>query len=269
MLFLKLDLNDLSTIKASVKEFLTKESRLDVLWNNAGVMVPPAGSETKQRHELQMGTNCIGPFLFTRLLMPLMVRTAQLCRPGSVRVIWVSSNAAERFSLEGGIEIDNLDYKIERTSWQKYGASKAGNILHSAEFARRYRHAEVVSLSLDPGNLKTNLYRHVPKWQKPIRNLALKDPLYGAYTELFAGLSPEITMEHTGAWSESSPSFCIVNIFCAGCLLILFFPVEPWGHIANYKRHDIVDSCKQKLDGGTGLAEEFWLWTERQVRSYM
>jgi retinol dehydrogenase-12 len=59
LVFLKLDLSDLTTIKASAKEFLAKESRLDVLWNNAGVMVPPQGSKTVQGSELQVGTNNI------------------------------------------------------------------------------------------------------------------------------------------------------------------------------------------------------------------
>jgi retinol dehydrogenase-12 len=58
--FLKLDLADLSTINKSAEEFMAKESRLDVLVNNAGVMFPPAGEKDEQGHELQMGTNVLG-----------------------------------------------------------------------------------------------------------------------------------------------------------------------------------------------------------------
>src|ERR1700753_1240459 len=57
VIFLKLQLDDLTTIKASAEEFLAKESRLDVLWNNAGVMIPAEGSKTKQGYELQLGIN--------------------------------------------------------------------------------------------------------------------------------------------------------------------------------------------------------------------
>jgi retinol dehydrogenase-12 len=87
--FLKLDLNDLEGIKPSAEEFLSKEKRLDVLFNNAGVMIPPQGSKTKQGYELQLGTNCIAPFLFTKLLTPLLISTAKSSPRGSVRVIWV------------------------------------------------------------------------------------------------------------------------------------------------------------------------------------
>ena len=52
--------------------------------------------------------------------------------------------------------------------------------------------------ALDPGNLKTDLYQHVPWWQKPVINLVLKGPIYGALAELYAGLSPEITLEESG-----------------------------------------------------------------------
>lgn len=83
--FLKLDLGDLSTIKASAMEFLTKESRLDVLWNNAGVMVPPQDSKTVQGYELQVGMNNIAPFLFTQLLQPVLLSTA--AQMGEARVV--------------------------------------------------------------------------------------------------------------------------------------------------------------------------------------
>jgi retinol dehydrogenase 12 len=87
--FLRLDLDDLTTIKKSAEEFLAKETRLDVLWNNAGVMIPPQGSKTKQGYELQLGTNNVAPFLFTKFLTPLLVETAKSATKGSVRVLWV------------------------------------------------------------------------------------------------------------------------------------------------------------------------------------
>lgn len=63
--FLQLTLDDLATIKASVDKFRSTEDRLDVLFNNAGVSLPAAGSRSKQGHELQLATNCLGPMLFT------------------------------------------------------------------------------------------------------------------------------------------------------------------------------------------------------------
>jgi retinol dehydrogenase 12 len=146
LVFLHLDLEDLTTIEKSVEEFLTKEDRLDVLWNNAGVMGPVPGLKTKQGYELQLGTNTVAPFLFTKLLTPMLVRTAKKSPAGSVRVIWVSSSAAELLAPPGGLDVDNLDYKIEKPFPHIYGVSKAGNVLHSKEFAKLYKADGIVSL---------------------------------------------------------------------------------------------------------------------------
>jgi retinol dehydrogenase-12 len=146
LVYLHLDLEDLSTIKASAEEFLGKEDRLDVLWNNAAVMNTPAGSKTKQGYELQLGTNNIAPFLFTKLLTPILVETAKTAPKGSVRVVWVSSSAAEMIAPVGGVDMNNLDYKKELSGWMKYGVSKGGNILHSNEFAKRHEEDGIISV---------------------------------------------------------------------------------------------------------------------------
>lgn len=73
--FLYLDLSDLPTIKPAVESFLSKEKRLDVLVNNAGVMFPPRDVKSAQGYEMQMATNCIGPFLLSKLLTPILKET--------------------------------------------------------------------------------------------------------------------------------------------------------------------------------------------------
>ena len=147
LVFIHLDLNDLALVKESAESFLSKESRLDVLWNNAGVMTPPQGSKTKQNYEAQLGTNCLGPFLFTKLLTPLLIETAKSAPRGSVRVCWLASSAAEVMSPKpGGVDLKNLDYKKEQTAWYKYGASKAGNVLYAKELAKRYQADGVLSV---------------------------------------------------------------------------------------------------------------------------
>ena len=145
LVYLHLDLNDLTTIKASADKFLSKESRLDVLWNNAAVMVPPQGSKSAQGYELQIGTNNLAPFLFTELLRPIMKQTAQTAPKNSVRVVWVSSSAAE-LAPTPVIDFSNMDYKREEGIWPKYNRSKAGNVLHSVEFARRTKGQGIISL---------------------------------------------------------------------------------------------------------------------------
>jgi retinol dehydrogenase-12 len=144
--FLRLELGDLTTVRPSVDEFLARESRLDVLFNNAGVMVPPQGSTTKQGLELQLGTNCVGPFLLTKLLTPVLLRTARETAAGEVRVVWVSSMAAPLGAPAGGVDMGNLEYKVDKDKGHKYAVSKGGNVLHAVEFQRRYRESGIVSV---------------------------------------------------------------------------------------------------------------------------
>ena len=137
LIYLHLDLDDLTTIKASAEEFLNQGDRLDVLWHNAGVMAPPQGSKTKQGYELQLGTNNVAPFLFTKFLRPLLAETAKKAPADSVRVVWVSSNGSEFFSVKNGVDLSNMDYHDDKSGMTKYGNSKAGNIYHGSELARR------------------------------------------------------------------------------------------------------------------------------------
>lgn len=234
------DFNDLHTIRPAAEEFLQRESRLDVLWNNAGIMIPPKGTVTAQGYEAQLGVNNLGPFLFTKLLTPLIIKTAQESPANSVRVVWVSSSAAEHFSPPGGVEMDKLTMAAGKdySQWQRYGASKAGDIYQSAEYARRYGPEKVTSVALDPGNLDTNLYKDMGRVLHFISKLiALKPVIYGAYTELFGGLSIEVK---NGDW------------------------VEPFGKVSQ-PREDIREGCKSGLDGGSGRAREFWEWCERET----
>jgi retinol dehydrogenase 12 len=216
LVFLPLDLSDLSTTKASADEFLSKESKLNVLFNNAGVMNPPDGSKTKQGYELHMGTNTLAPFLFTKFLTPILKETAKSEPEGSVRVVWVSSSAPARFAPKGGVEMDNISYEQSRTSWQRYGISKSGTIIHAAEYARRHKDDGIISVSLDPGNLKTPLYDNTSKLQMAFINLVLKEPVYGAYTELFAGFSPAVKIKDSGLFSKSSvPNIAVILTPCS------------------------------------------------------
>ncbi|OTB01385.1 hypothetical protein M426DRAFT_220435 [Hypoxylon sp. CI-4A] len=245
--FLSLDLSDLTTIKRSAEEFLSKEKRLDVLWNNAAVMMPPNGSKSVQGYELQIGVNNLAPFLFTQLLTPLLIETAKTSPKGSVRVVWVSSSAAELMApAKGGIDMDNLDYKKDTFYAYKYGVSKVGNYYHSTEYARQHRKDGIVSIALNPGNLETELDRHCQHlYEKIFRRLTVYPAINGAYTELFAGLSDEVTLElESGDW------------------------VVPWGRITKI-RPDLIDGSKPKDEGGQGIAQTFWEWTEEQVKPYL
>ncbi|KAI8682115.1 N-acetyltransferase domain-containing protein [Fusarium keratoplasticum] len=227
VVFLPVNLEDLGSVKEAAASFLQKETRLDALWNNAGVMRPPEGSTSKQGYELQLGVNCIASFLFTQLLTPALAEAAKHEPPGSVRVLWVASSAAELFAPHGGVDMDNLDYKRNVNTGEKYGMSKGGMVLLSQEYARRHQKDGIISVSMNPGNLKTELRRHLPWIVATFFGWMSWDPVYGAYTELFAGFSQDITPENSGCW------------------------VIPWGRIAPV-RDDIRASAEN------GLGEKFW-----------
>ena len=109
-------------------------------------MVPPQESKTRQDYELRLGTNNVTLFLFTKLLTSLLLKTAKVEPPGTVRVVWTSSSIAEAGSPKNGIDMDNLNYAVDKPIWHKYSVSKAGNILHSKEFASRYAGEGLISV---------------------------------------------------------------------------------------------------------------------------
>lgn len=145
--FLFLDLSDLTTIKASALEFLEKEEILDVLFNNAGVSQPPVGRVSKQGHELQLATNCLGPFLFTSLLLPLLKRTAAKSdiSGSSVRIIWTSSQVVDLSAPKDGLDIQELDTP-PKDNFQNYVNSKTGNWFLASEFGKQVKDEEVLSI---------------------------------------------------------------------------------------------------------------------------
>lgn len=199
--FLKLDLSDLTKIKASADEFIAKEKKLDVLFNNAGIQNPlPEPSHTPQGYEYHLGVNTIGTFAFTKLLTPLLVATAKT--EGTARVVWVSSLGAELAAEKHtGVDMSNLDYHVDKPYMYKYAVSKAGNWLHGVEYAKRYKADGVISVPLNPGNLSSDLYRDQKGVAKAMLGLLVYPPVNGGYTLLYGGLSPDITIEKSGSWS--------------------------------------------------------------------
>ena len=205
--FLYLDLADLSTIRSSVEKFKSQQSKLNVLFNNAAVQAlnnKDGSIRTAQGHELHLGVNVIGVFLFTKLLTPLLVSTAKTEPRNSVRVVWVSSLGTEVVGEKSfGLSLDYLNYWPLLSPLERYGISKAGNWLHGVEFAQRHRDDGVVSVACNPGHLRSDLYREGGSLFKALLGtFVLFPPIKGAYTEIFAGLSPSITIKETGAWSE-------------------------------------------------------------------
>ncbi|UKZ95231.1 uncharacterized protein TrAFT101_010080 [Trichoderma asperellum] len=105
IVFLRLDLHDLDTVKASAAEFLSKESSLDVVWHNAGLGGAPFGRKTVQGFETHLGVNALGPFLFQHFLTPICLATAARsgAKPGYSRVVFVSSSGHRAAPKPDGI----------------------------------------------------------------------------------------------------------------------------------------------------------------------
>lgn len=148
LVYLHLDLDDLRTIKASAQQFLDAEERLDVLWNNAGCMLPaPERARTSQGWERQLGVNAMGPALFTMCLRDVLARTAgrEGVERNQVRVVWVSSNMST-WAPRPAVDLGNMRYERAESADTKYMRSKAGTNFLAVEFQRRVVGEGVVSV---------------------------------------------------------------------------------------------------------------------------
>ena len=185
-----LDLTSLASVERFATEFSERYSRLDVLANNAGIMVIPY-AKTEDGFERQVGTNHLGHFALTGRLLDVLVAT-----PGA-RVVNVSSLAHKRAELD----LDNLLYeKGGYSEWGAYGRSKLLNMLFTYELQRRFERAGVDahSLAAHPGFSASNLTGHMAdRWHLrialPIFNRLIQGPDMGALPTLRAGTDPEAT----------------------------------------------------------------------------
>lgn len=194
-------------MRTAAQHFLAQEERLDALINNAAIQAlkdTKGETKTAQGHEMHLGVNVLGPFLFTRLLTPILKATAS--KPGTgkgaVRVVWVSSMGTETIGEKSrGLSPDYVDYWPLMSPLERYGLSKAGNWLHGVEFARRHATDGIMSVPVNPGHLSTELYREAGfVFRAALKAMALYPPVYGAYVELFGAVSSDLTMKDSGSW---------------------------------------------------------------------
>lgn len=152
---LQIDLSSLKSVRNFAKAYQAKYNRLDVLINNAGVMMPPY-SKTEDGFELQLGANHLGHFLLTGLLLDTIVKT-----PNS-RVVSLSSIAHQ----SGKINFEDLQSEQKYSASQAYGQSKLACLMFSFELQRRLEkagHQQTISTAAHPGVALTELVRHMPK----------------------------------------------------------------------------------------------------------
>lgn len=159
-----LDLASLASVRKAAADLLMRFDRLDLLLNNAGVMVPPYG-KTEDGFELQIGTNHFGPFALTGLLMERLLAT-----PGS-RVVTMSSGAHRM----GRIYADDMHFDGGYRAWAAYGQSKLANLLFAYELQCRLEVAGSTtrSVAAHPGWARTELQRHAG-WIRWLRIVGLE-----------------------------------------------------------------------------------------------
>jgi len=152
---IKLDLSSFASVREFVSTVLSTYDRLDLLINNAGIMIPEFDL-TEDNLESQMGVNYFGHFLLTNLLMPLIKK-----QPHS-RIVSVSSIAHEK----GAIDFDNLNSEISYKKFDAYRQSKLACLMFAYELQRHidFVGGSVVSVAAHPGVTNTNLARHIPRF---------------------------------------------------------------------------------------------------------
>ncbi|EOO03015.1 putative short chain dehydrogenase protein [Phaeoacremonium minimum UCRPA7] len=132
---LQMDLMDLTSVVAAARRFLTLETALHGLVNNAGIMATPF-EITKDGHEAQWQTNYLSHWVLTEQLLPLMLRTAKTLSPGSVRIVNLTSSG-HLGAPKGGINFNDLSLK-DGSTWTRYGQSKLANVLHTKTLHKMY-----------------------------------------------------------------------------------------------------------------------------------
>jgi NAD(P)-dependent dehydrogenase (short-subunit alcohol dehydrogenase family) len=179
---MELDLSNLSSVRSFADAFRAKHARLDLLINNAGIMVPPYG-KTAQGFETQFGVNHLGHFALTGSLLDLITST-----PGS-RIVTVSS-VAHYF---GKIQFSDLNWENGYNAQAAYGQSKLANLLFTYELQRRLRAAgkDTLAVAAHPGWTETSLQDHA-KAVKFLNRFFAQQPPMGALPTLYAATESDV-----------------------------------------------------------------------------
>ena len=181
----ELDLTSVESIRAAADQLRASHESIDLLINNAGVMFTPK-STTKDGFELQFGTNHLGHFALTSLLLDRV-----LAAPGS-RVVTVSSQG-HRFVR--GIRFDDLQWENGYSRVGAYGQAKLANLLFTYELQRRLQGTNTIAVAAHPGGSRTELTRNLPPLVAAVTRLA--EPLFqsaemGALPTLRAATDPGV-----------------------------------------------------------------------------
>jgi NAD(P)-dependent dehydrogenase (short-subunit alcohol dehydrogenase family) len=183
---LQLDLSSLAAVEDAAGRLREREDRLDLLVNNAGVMMPPYGT-TSDGFELQLGVNHLGHFALTGHLLPLLAAAP------AARVVSVASLAHRNAQMF----FDDLQAQQSYSAGDRYGQSKLANLLFTFELDRRLRAAgsALKALASHPGIARTELTRYFPgpvRLLMPVVGWVLNSAEQGSWPSLMAATSPDV-----------------------------------------------------------------------------
>ncbi|KAI4642817.1 uncharacterized protein J4E79_011433 [Alternaria viburni] len=213
---LQMDLKDLTSVVAAAQRFLTLETALHGLVNNAGIMATPF-ELTKVGHEAQWQTNYLSHWVFTHHLLPLMLETSKTLPPGSVRIVNLTSSGHLQ-APKGGINFDNPALK-DAGDMVRYGQSKLANILHTKSLHKAYgpgsasainNEGEIWTSCVHPGLVETNLQEGVNKSNLAMQGMITvlrKTGMFwssdrGSYNSLYCVAGDGMTAEQSGGYLE-------------------------------------------------------------------
>jgi NAD(P)-dependent dehydrogenase (short-subunit alcohol dehydrogenase family) len=162
-----------------------------------------------------------------------------------VRVVYATSGIMEMLGPPGGVSLAEQAPGCHNTDMNhNYSASKAGNWFMASELDKRVRKEGIVSTAVNPGMLKTKGWNNTPWIARALMSPISHEPKMGAYTEIWAGLSPDVTSEDGGRYAI------------------------PWGRWHPGPKKELLDSLQNKEDGSDGIAAEFWNWCDGQTKKY-
>jgi len=188
---LQLDLGSLESVRTAAAEFLSGHDQLHILVNNAGIMATPHRL-TPDGFESQFGTNHLGHFLFTNLLLKALKNAA------GARVVALSSTA----HLRSDIHWDDVDYRSRPyDKWEAYGQSKTANALFALGLNQRFSSVGIFANAVHPGGIMTGLQKELPEeemramgWLNPDGTPleGFKSVAQGASTSVWAAVGPQL-----------------------------------------------------------------------------
>ncbi|KAI9206470.1 uncharacterized protein BJ171DRAFT_457496 [Polychytrium aggregatum] len=201
--FMELDLSSIKSVERFSKRFLERGIELDILMNNAAILMPPTFTLSVDQIEMQLATNHIGHFLLTLSLIPAFPKDR------TSRIVNVSSRSHQLFAPKCGFDLENYNNPETYNPWVAYGQSKVANILFTQELQARLEAAgydKIYVNALNPGAVATDGAKQNPLMSSVktfFFNLIAVPQTKGALTQIYVATSPDIeTKNYRGQYFD-------------------------------------------------------------------